>query len=237
MHWQNENWYYVATDQLGTPKVITDASGQTIKSLEYDSYGKLISDSNPDFYLPQGFAGGIEDKDSGLVRFGMRDYDTTSDRWTARDPIFFEGGQGNLFVYVGNDPMNYVDWDGLDYYDINISAGMLFGITYGYIYDSKADIFYKYTGGGLVTPGVGTAVTKSPNDIAKGWNWGVQITSLRSLQFGSLCNRKFSGAYGELGLGTVGSSITIYKIKPVSSSEDNWLRKHISKNLLNLLSR
>ena len=109
---KNENWYYVATDQLGTPKVITDASGQTIKSLEYDSYGKLISDSNPDFYLPQGFAGGIEDKDSGLVRFGMRDYDTTSGRWTARDPIFFEGGQGNLFVYVGNDPVNYVDWDG-----------------------------------------------------------------------------------------------------------------------------
>ena len=42
----------------------------------------------------------------------MRDYDTTSGRWTARDPIFFEGGQGNLFVYVGNDPVNYVDWDG-----------------------------------------------------------------------------------------------------------------------------
>ncbi|MCK9314053.1 MAG: RHS repeat-associated core domain-containing protein [Methanocorpusculum sp.] len=71
--------------------------------------------------MPQGFAGGIEDKDSGLVRFGMRDYDTTSGRWTARDPIFFEGGQGNLFVYVGNDPVNYVDWDGLWYGGIGAS--------------------------------------------------------------------------------------------------------------------
>ena len=54
-------WYYVATDQVGTPRVISDATGTIIKTLDYDSYGVLIADSNPGFDLPIGFAGGISD--------------------------------------------------------------------------------------------------------------------------------------------------------------------------------
>jgi hypothetical protein len=48
-----------------------------------------------------------------LVRFGARDYDAQVGRWTARDPILFAGGQANLFVYVGNDPVNLIDPTGL----------------------------------------------------------------------------------------------------------------------------
>jgi len=43
------------------------------------------------------------------VRYGARDYDAYTGRWTARDPILFEGGQGNLYQYVGNDPVNKID--------------------------------------------------------------------------------------------------------------------------------
>jgi RHS repeat-associated protein len=81
--------------------------------MEYDSFGKLISDSKPDFRLPIGFAGGISDPDTGLVHFGMRDYDPAAGRWTARDPILFNGQQGNLYVYVSNNPVNLRDPSGL----------------------------------------------------------------------------------------------------------------------------
>jgi RHS repeat-associated protein len=54
-------------------------------------------DSNPGFQ-PFGFAGGLYDRDTGLVRFGARDYDAETGRWTARDPILFAGGQGNLYA-------------------------------------------------------------------------------------------------------------------------------------------
>jgi RHS repeat-associated protein len=73
----------------------------------------VINDTNPDLYLPIGFAGGLYDKDTKLIRFGYRDYDPQTGRWTAKDPIDFNGGDSNLYAYVGNDPVNYVDPEGL----------------------------------------------------------------------------------------------------------------------------
>lgn len=110
---QGDTWYYVATDQQGTPRIVSNADGTSVKVMEYNSYGKIISDSNPTFQLPVGYAGGINDPATGLVHFGMRDYDPDTGRWTARDPILFDGRQGNLYVYVGNNPVNLRDPSGL----------------------------------------------------------------------------------------------------------------------------
>jgi RHS repeat-associated protein len=106
---ENGTTYYLLTDQLGSPRVITDSAGHVVKAIEYDAYGNVISDSNPSITLPFGFAGGLKDSDTGLIRFGYRDYDSTTGRWTARDPIGFAGGDTNLYGYVSNDPVNFVD--------------------------------------------------------------------------------------------------------------------------------
>lgn len=50
-----------------------------------------------------GFAGGLTDPATGLVRFGARDYDPDVGRWTAKDPILFEGLQTSLYSYSLND--------------------------------------------------------------------------------------------------------------------------------------
>jgi len=50
---------------------------------------------------------------SQLTRFGARDYDAQTGRWTNKDPIRFEGGDTNLYGYVVNEPVNFVDTDGL----------------------------------------------------------------------------------------------------------------------------
>jgi RHS repeat-associated protein len=84
-----------------------------VKTLEFDSFGAVLADSDPSFYLPIGFAGGLTDPVTGLVRFGFRDYEPGSGRWTARDPILYEGGQANLYVYVSNDPVSSTDPSGL----------------------------------------------------------------------------------------------------------------------------
>jgi uncharacterized protein RhaS with RHS repeats len=48
------------------------------------------------------------------VRFGVRDYDALTGRWTAKDLILFDGGDTNLYVYSPNDPLNFADPTGTD---------------------------------------------------------------------------------------------------------------------------
>ena len=55
----------------------------------------------------------MHDRDTGLVRFGYRDYDPDIGRWTAKDPISFAGEDTDLYGYVLNNPVNRVDPHGL----------------------------------------------------------------------------------------------------------------------------
>jgi RHS repeat-associated protein len=105
--------YFLAFDQVGSLRMVVDGSGNVIKDITYDSFGNIINDSNPAFEVPLGFAGGLHDRDTGLVRFGYRDYNPDIGRWTAKDPILFAGGDTDLYGYVLNDPVNLVDPFGL----------------------------------------------------------------------------------------------------------------------------
>ncbi len=106
--------YYLTYDQVGSLRVVADGSGSVVKKIDYDSFGNIITDSNQGFTVPFGFAGGLQDRDTGLVRFGLRDYDPDTGRWTSKDPIGFAGGDIDLYGYVENDPVNWVDPFGLE---------------------------------------------------------------------------------------------------------------------------
>jgi RHS repeat-associated protein len=83
---------------------------------DYSAFG-VVTGTGLDV-VPFGFAGGMYDADTGLVRFGARDYDAQIGRWVSKDPILFEGGQANVFVYAGNDPVNATDASGTGPLDI-----------------------------------------------------------------------------------------------------------------------
>jgi RHS repeat-associated protein len=105
--------YRMFSDQLGGPRLVVNASsGQVAERIDYDEFGNVTNDTNPGFQ-PFGFAGGLYDQDTKLVRFGARDYDPSTGRWTAKDPIGFAGGDTNLYGYVLNDPVNSLDSSGL----------------------------------------------------------------------------------------------------------------------------
>jgi RHS repeat-associated protein len=106
--------YRIFSDQLGSPILVVNTStGAVAEQIAYDEFGNVLSDSNPGFQ-PFGFAGGLYDQDTKLVRFGARDYNPSIGRWTAKDPILFNGGDTNLFGYVLNDPVNLTDPRGTD---------------------------------------------------------------------------------------------------------------------------
>ena len=108
--------YSLAYDQVGSLRLVVDYLGNVVKDITYDSFGNIISDSDPSYEIAFGFAGGLQDKNTGLVRFGYRDYDPNIGQWTAKDPIFFSGGDTNLYGYVLNDPVNNFDPLGLELY-------------------------------------------------------------------------------------------------------------------------
>ena len=104
--------YRFIKNQVGSVLfVVNTDDGSVAQSRFYGEFGYLLNDSNPGFQ-PFGFAGGLHDPDTGLVRFGARDYDNELQRWTAKDPILFAGGDTNLNTYVSNDPTNFVDPNG-----------------------------------------------------------------------------------------------------------------------------
>jgi uncharacterized protein RhaS with RHS repeats len=67
--------YYLAYDHVGTLRLVVDSAGNVVKRIDYDSFGYILADSNPGLLVPFGFASGLHDRDTGLVRFGFRDYD------------------------------------------------------------------------------------------------------------------------------------------------------------------
>jgi RHS repeat-associated protein len=121
--------YYLAYDQVGSLRVVADSAGNVVKRIDHDSFGNIIADTNEAFKIPFGFAGGLHDRDTGLVRFGLRDYDPDVGRWTAKDPIFFAGGDTDLYGYVLNDPVNLIDPSGLIDIDKIRTAVLILGIV------------------------------------------------------------------------------------------------------------
>ena len=116
------NTYKIISDHLGSPRLVIDiVTGLPTQVMEYDSFGNIITDTNPGFQ-PFGFAGGLYDSSTKLTRFGARDYDALTGRWNTFDPLRFSSGQTNFYEYVVNDPVNFIDPLGL-YVTVTVYEG------------------------------------------------------------------------------------------------------------------
>jgi RHS repeat-associated protein len=133
---RGDTTYRVITDHLGSVRMVVNAmTGIPVQRIDYDEYGNVIFNSNPGFQ-PFGFAGGLYESATKLVRFGARDYDAFAGRWTAKDPIGFEGGDINLFSYSKNNPICYTDFNG------KLFIGILEMVTLHYVnYKPLKDLY------------------------------------------------------------------------------------------------
>jgi len=109
---KNGATYRLLTDHLGSPRLVINGSdGSVVQRMEYDEFGRVTLDTNPGFQ-PFGFAGGLYDRHTGLVRFGARDYDAAIGRWMTKDSNGFAGRSSNLYAYADSDPVNLMDSKG-----------------------------------------------------------------------------------------------------------------------------
>ncbi len=121
---KDDTTYRIISDYRGSPRlVIHSETGAIAQRIDYDIWGHIVADTNPGFQ-PFGFAGGIYDRDTGLVHLGAREYDPHIGRWLSKDPAGFGGGDTNLYAYAGSDPVNYIDPNG----EVALLAPLLWGV-------------------------------------------------------------------------------------------------------------
>jgi RHS repeat-associated protein len=111
---QGTNTYFYQQDALGNVTAITDTTGSIVESYTYDVFGQpTIKDGNGDPVAepmqPFLFTGREWDPETGLYHYRTRAYSPELGRFLQVDGIDFEGGDMNLYRYVGNNPVNWID--------------------------------------------------------------------------------------------------------------------------------
>nr|XP_015923788.2 teneurin-m-like [Parasteatoda tepidariorum] len=140
----NRESYYVATDHNGSPLLIFDKKGEGVKEVHRGPYGHVLFDSNPHFYLPIDFQGGILDPSTGMLHFGEMIYDSLAGQWlTPRwDQILHHVTTPqhlHLYRFHKNDPINidkriknkldlhsWIKSQGIDIESLDLAAHSLF---------------------------------------------------------------------------------------------------------------
>ena len=106
----NASFYY-HTDHQGSVRAITDGSGAVVNSYAYDSYG-TAQESVESLAQRFRYTGREYDGLTGLYHYRARAFDPETARFLQEDPLWFEGGDLNIYGYVGQNPVNLIDPSG-----------------------------------------------------------------------------------------------------------------------------
>jgi RHS repeat-associated protein len=120
---------YVTPDQLGSPRVLTNSGAGVVSRHDYLPFGEEVGAGvggrttgmgfpGASDNVRQRFSGKERDVETGLDYFGARYNSSTQGRFTSPDPVFASAKPGapqswNRYAYVQNNPLAYVDPDGM----------------------------------------------------------------------------------------------------------------------------
>lgn len=99
---------YFLTDHLGSTAALTDATGNIVEQIAYDSFGNSTGSARTRY----GYTGRERDPDTGLMYYRARWYDPQVGRFISEDSVEFTGGQ-NWYAFVSDNPINFTDPFGL----------------------------------------------------------------------------------------------------------------------------
>ena len=111
-------------DRLGSVDTLTDADGVVVDKRTFDSFGRVLSETNPLVSFRYGYTGRELDLESGLNYYRARYYDSNVGRFISVDPMGFGAGDTNLYRYVGNNSTNATDPTGMW---VNFAVGAAIG--------------------------------------------------------------------------------------------------------------
>jgi RHS repeat-associated protein len=115
VEWDNGTMLYKSNDHLGTPRIITNASGAVIGHTDLFPFGEVWAETGTSTKFK--FSGKERDSESGNDYFGERYNNSNSGRFLTVDPVIHlnDPQSFNAYVYTRNDPINLLDPDGADW--------------------------------------------------------------------------------------------------------------------------
>jgi RHS repeat-associated protein len=156
--------YYIHTDHLDTPRVITDTAGNKVWQWDNtDPFGNNVPNENPNgqgaFNFNLRFPGQYFDKETNTHYNYFRDYVPARGGYLQFDPIGLRGGI-NGYAYALSNPLRYTDMLGLEPDQICVAActlgGAIAGGVIGEVGGGVIGGVIGGAGGSLVAPGAGT---------------------------------------------------------------------------------
>jgi RHS repeat-associated protein len=103
---------WLLTDHLGSVRQGVNNAGTVTGSLEYNSFGQVVSQTGAVSDWRYRYTGREFDGETGLYYYRARYYDAGVGRFIGQDPLGFAAGDNNFYRYVGNNVVHLTDPSG-----------------------------------------------------------------------------------------------------------------------------
>ena len=123
---QDKKYYFYVQDHLGNNRIVADTEGSVVQSTEYYPFGLQYADGTGQEKQAYKYNGKEFDQMHGLnwYDYSARQYDPEVPHLPTMDPLSEKKYWSSPYAYCLNNPLRFIDPDGMDEWEIN-KRGMI----------------------------------------------------------------------------------------------------------------
>ena len=151
--------YFYHPDHLGSSSLITDGTGALTQHIRYVPFGEVfVEERTNSWSTPYKFNGKELDEETGLYYYHARYYDPRLSVWLSVDPLAEEYPNISSYVYCVNNPVKYVDPDGMR---LRVANNETFSLLLSSLPNTARDYIRRNRRGFITLSSVNKAIEKA----------------------------------------------------------------------------
>jgi len=117
---ENNNYYFYVRDHLGNNRIVADSEGSVLQSVQYYPFGLEFAGGIGQSLQTYKYGGKELDSDHNLnlYDFVARQMNHAVPRFTSIDPLAEKKPWPSPYAYGRNNPLRFIDPDGMDEWEI-----------------------------------------------------------------------------------------------------------------------